>query len=173
MSRLAVRTLKISLKRAWIPSVLEQYLAYFVVEGACNTKVLYGLLRYMCSIHGGEKVPNFLNRKNEAFKRLNAVTDWHYCERWALVEDIGMLRYSPLGKKTSCGPLGHLGVHSPTSLQNAMFYYNGENYALRGIGEQYRLAVSQRIQSWLVCVYRERINNQSGGIGGFNIPNKI
>ena len=56
------------------PKVLEQCLAYFVVEGTHNTKgepykpdtiyqVLCGLLRYMRSIHGGEKVPNFLNKK--------------------------------------------------------------------------------------------------------------
>ena len=32
----------------------------------------------MRSIHGGEKVPNFLNKRNEAFKRLHAVTDRHY-----------------------------------------------------------------------------------------------
>ena len=38
MSRLAVRTMKISLKRAWIPSILERCLAYFVVEGTRNTK---------------------------------------------------------------------------------------------------------------------------------------
>ena len=38
MSRLAVCTLKISLKRAWIPSILERCLAYFIVEGTCNTK---------------------------------------------------------------------------------------------------------------------------------------
>ena len=71
------------------PKVLERCLAYFVVEGTRNTKgepykpdtiyqVLCGLLRYMRSIHGGEKVPNFLNKRNEAFKRLHAVTDRHY-----------------------------------------------------------------------------------------------
>ena len=43
---------------------------------------------------------------------------------------------------------GALGVHSPTSLQNAVFYYNGKNFALRGIGEQYRLKVLQLVREY-------------------------
>ena len=71
---------------------------------------------------------------------------------------------------------GALGVHSPTSLQNAVFYYNGKNFALRGIGEQYRPKVSQLVREYNPgrYVYTEnRSKNRSGGIGDFNVLSKI
>ena len=57
-----------------------------------------------------------------------------------------------------------------------MFYYNGKNFALRGIGEQYRLKVSQLVREYNPdrYVYTENgSKNRSGGIGDFNVPNKI
>ena len=57
-----------------------------------------------------------------------------------------------------------------------MFYYNGKYFALRGIGEQYRLKVSQLVREYNPdrYVYTENgSKNRSGGIGDFNIPNEI
>ena len=101
------------------PIVLERCLAYFVVEGTCNTKgepfkpdtiyqILCGLFRYMRSIHGGEKVPNFLNKRMKA-KRLHAVTDRHY-RKLREVGIGGRRRHAEVftpEEETSCGPLGH------------------------------------------------------------------
>ena len=48
-----------------------------------------------------------------------------------------------------------------------MFYYNGKNFALRGIGEQYRLKVSQLVREYNPdrYVYTENgSKNRSGGL---------
>ena len=92
----------------------------------------------------GEAVPNFLSRKNLAFRELNAATDRHYRE----------LRASGVGtEKKSAQPLteeeverlwslGILGSHSPKAPLNAVFFLNGVNFALHD-SEHYGLKVSQ------------------------------
>ena len=171
------------------PIVLERCLAYFVVEVTRNTKgepykpdtiyqILCGLLHYMRSIHGGKKVPNFLNKKNQGFRRLHAVTDRHY-RKLREVGIGGRRQHAEVvtpEEENQLWTTRVLGVHSPTSLQNAVFYYNGKTFALRGIGEQYRLEVSQLVREYSPdrYVYTEnRSKNRSGGIGDFNVPNKI
>ena len=66
-------------------AVLNKWLTKFVLEGTrrrpCPPDTIYvllcGLYRYIQSLFG-ESVPNFLSRKNLAFKELNAATDRHY-----------------------------------------------------------------------------------------------
>ena len=79
-----------------------------------------------------------LNKKNDAFKRLHGVADRHYRK----LQEVGINWW----KTSACCSItpeeenqlwttGVLGVHSPTSLQIAVFYYNGKNFVFRGIGE--------------------------------------
>lgn len=141
------------------PQVLERWLAYFVVEGTRNTKgepyqpdtiyqILCGLSRYMRSIHGRENVPD---KKHDAFKRLHAVTDRHYRK----------LREAGIGGKCKHAAVftpeeenqlwctGVLGIHSPTSLQNAVLLQWQEFCPLRDRRAVWAesVAASQRIQS--------------------------
>ena len=107
--------------------MLNQWLTKFVLEGTRTDgrpyppdtiyALLCGLYRYMQSLFG-EAVPNFLSRKNLAFRELNAATDRHYRE----------LRASGVGtEKKSAQPLteeeverlwslGILGSDSPKAL---------------------------------------------------------
>ena len=87
-----------------------------------------------------------------------------------------MLRYSPQRKKNSFGQLGHWQFILQQACKMPCFFYNGKNFALRGIGEQYRLKVSQLVRKYNPdrYVYTENgSENRSGGIGDFNVPNKV
>ena len=91
------------------------------------------------------------------------------------MEDVSMLWSSPQRKKTTCGPRG---IRSSFSNKPAKchVYYNGKNFALRCIGEQYRLKVLQLVREYNPDRYVHKENgskNRSRGIGDFNVPNKI
>ena len=66
-----------------------------------------------------------------------------------------------------------LGVHSPESLFNTVFYYNGKECCLRG-GEEHRsLKLSQFKKVPFGYIYTENgSKNHSGGLGNITTPNK-
>lgn len=48
-------------------------------------------------------------------------------------------------RRMSCEKKGILGTHYPKALLNAVFFYNGKNFFLRGVQEHYNLTFAQLI----------------------------
>ena len=166
--------------------MLNRWLTKFVLEGTRRTDgrpyppdtiyaLLCGLYCYIQSLFG-EAVPNFLSRKNLAFRKLNAATDRHYRELRASGEDTEKKSAQPLTEEEveRLWSLGILGSDSPKALLNAVFFLNGVNFALRD-SEHYGLKVSQitKMPNEDGYVYREYgSKNRSGGLQDFRVPNK-
>ena len=68
---------------------------------------------------------------------------------------------------------GIIGVSTPESLFNAIFYYNGKVCCLRGGEEHRNLKITQFTKNESGYIYTENASkNRSGGINQFNIENK-
>ena len=98
-------------------------------------QLLSGILRYMRAENSS--CPNFLDKRDPAFKSLHGTLDVHF--RKLHESGIGRkVRHTELITKDEENKLwssGEMGTDSPTALQNAVFYYNGKNFCLRG-GEE-------------------------------------
>ena len=77
---------------------------------------------------------------------------------------------------------GVLNIHTPKGLLNAVFFYNGKNFCLRGGQEQRNLRFSQVKRELCVIEGRELTSyvyteygskNHQGGFNSFNLKNKV
>jgi hypothetical protein len=140
--------------------------------------LLSGLYRHVKEKNPNSDDLNFMDKKNQRFKELHSVCDRLYRD----------LRKKGIGANPKKAELitpederqlwetGVLGIHSPASLLNAVFYYNGKNFHLRGGQEHRFLSVSQiqRYQNPNRYVYIETgSKNRSGGINDYKLQNKV
>ena len=135
------------------PATLNAWLCRFVVETrnhkgkAYSPSTIYqlltALLRHMRTTNAG--CPNFLDKKNTHFRPLHGTLDSHF--RSLHEQGIGrQLKHSEVISKDEENRLwtsGVLGISTPTSLFNAVFFYNGKNFCLRGGEEHRQLHISQ------------------------------
>ena len=168
------------------PKSLSTWLAKFAAETR-TTKgkpyppstlyhLLTGLLRYMRD--SNPDVPNFLDKKDRRFSVLHKSLDKIF--RDLRTNNIGTtVKHAEIFTAKEEDMLWEkevLGTHSPKALLNAVFYFNGKNFCLRG-GEEHRcLALSQicRQQNPDSYVYTELgSKNHKGTFTERNIPNKV
>ena len=162
-------------------SVLDYWLAAFILEarrqdgnyypGNTVRNILAALFRYMKENLGVKNAPNFIDRaQREAnFPRLHNALDRH----------LKMLRNSGIGVEINRASvittdmenrlweLGILGTHSGQALLNAVFFYNGKNFLLRGVQEHVDLCFGQltRGTNPIRYTYVEHgSKNHSGGV---------
>ena len=89
--------------------------------------------------------PNFMDRKNTQFQGLHGTLDNVF--RKLHENGIGAkVKHAEVITKDEENQLwdsGVIGIDSPRSLQNAVSYYNGKNFCLRGGEECRQLKISQ------------------------------
>ena len=122
--------------------------------------------------------PNFLDKKDPAFKQLHGTLDSHFRK----------LHESGLGRKVKHAELitkedenklwatGEMGRDSPRALQNAVFFCNGKNFCLRGGEEHRNLKVSQfeRLGDPDRYLYHENCSkNRSGTFRQLHVDSKV
>ena len=172
------------------PEVLCHWLCKFVVTprngigekyapGTLHA-ILGGLRRHQKDVNpaAGHADFNFMAKDNTIFKELHSVCDHTYRN----------LRKVGIGAKPkqseTLGPedeemlwsSGVLGSESPQALLNAVFFYNGKNFLLRGGEEHRNLKISQlqRMTNPDRYVYVETgSKNKQGGINDIRQENKI
>ena len=138
------------------------------------SNILSSLYRY--SREHDPECPNFLNRRNVAFKELNVAIYVHYRE----LHQAGVgaiVRHAPVVEDYEGEMLWEkniLGDHSPLALQRAVFFYVGKVFCLRGGEEQRGLKTSQLVRSYNPDCYTY-VENGSKNRSGANlrVTNKV
>ena len=128
-------------------------------------QLLTGLLRHMRS--GNPSAPNFLEKTSPTFFQLHTVIDNHFKE----------LRQQGVGSESKHAEIiskeeedmlwksGVMGTHSPQALFNAVFFFNGKNFCLRGGQEHRGLKLSQFKKKDDKYIYTENASkNHQGGL---------
>ncbi len=168
------------------PATLNMWLSRFAVETR-NTKgefyppsslcqLLTGLLRHMRTIN--PNCPNFLEKTNPQFKVLHGTLDVHFrrlheCGIGRKTNHAQLISKEDENKLWSCGILG---TSTPRSLLNAVFFYNGKNFCLRGGDEHRHLRLSQlkRLSDPDHYVYYENCSkNRAGTFRQKHVENKV
>ena len=135
------------------PTLLSKWLSRFVAETrnakgdpytpSTLNQLLASLLRHMRTAN--PNTPNFMDKKNTHFQGLHGTLDNVF--RKLHENGIGRkVKHAEIITKDEENQLwesGELGTKTPRSLQNAVFYYNGKNFCLRGGEECRQLKVSQ------------------------------
>ena len=138
------------LVKPYPPAILDQWLAAFIIEvrkadGNHYTPdslqcILAGVQRHLRE-NLGRNAPNIIDKKNDLFP----------LKRHALDQQLRFLRKNGIGVQKKRAPVitrevedqlwasGTLGLDSPTSLLNAIFFLNGNKFVLRGVSEHYNL----------------------------------
>ena len=165
------------LSKPYPPAVIDQWLAAFIVE----VRKSYGNYYSPTSLNGilagiqrrlreslGRAAPNIVDTNNTLFPK----------KRNALDQQLRHLRKIGVGVTKKRAPVitanqeaqlwetGTVGIHSPEALLNAMFFYNGKNFCLRGVSEQQELRFNQihmlrKPRSIQYCEHGSK-NNQGG-----------
>ena len=142
------------LEKPYPPAVLDQWLAAFIMEARKGDRSYYTPSSLNCLLAGfqrhlrlnlGRAAPNIIDKKNNLFpKKRNALDQQLRCLRKM---GIGIAkRRAPViteDQETQLWDAGVIGFHSPEALLNAIFFYNGKNFCLRGIVEHKDLRFSQ------------------------------
>ena len=138
-------------------SVVDQALAAFVLEakrmdgnyypGTTIRNILSAIHRVMKANLGAVNVKSFIDKKERErfYPQLNSALDRQL--RMLQMNGIGVGRkraqvITP-GIEQQLWIKGILGLHSPQSLLNTVFFYNGKNLCLREIQENFNLKFSQ------------------------------
>ena len=113
------------------------------------------------------KSPNFLDKKNPAFKQLHGTLDVHF--RRLHETGIGRrVKHAEVISKEEEDRLWRqncMGAAAPRGLLNAVFYLNGKNFCLRG-GEEHRnvkLSQLQRLSQPDRWIYHENCSKNRAG----------
>ena len=166
-------------------TILCKWLSHFVAETrngkgeeytpATIHQLLASLLRHMRN-HNPD-TPNFMDKKNTQFQGLHGTLDNVF--RKLHENGIGAkVRHAEVITKDEENQLwdsGVIGTDSPRSLQNAVFYYNGKNFCLRGGEECRQLKISQiqRVHSPDGYIYHEFVSkNRQGTFWQLHLANK-
>ena len=137
-------------------------------------QLLCGLQHHMLSMN--PTATKFMDQKNPAFRELHNTCDNRY--RTLHKEGIGSdVHHAPLITQEEEDQLwsnGVIGTSTPKALQNAVFYYIGKRFCVRGGDEQRQLGPSQFVRSANCYTYYERgSKNITGGIKDLNKENKV
>lgn len=130
---------------------------------------------------------NIMDTKDQLFQRLHAVRDtvYHALHKEGVGTTREQARIITYEEKEQLWVLGILGTHTPQALLNAVFYYNGLHFALRGGQEHRELKRSQLAYKQLpnpsnpaekveCFVYTEHgSKNRSGTVSQQYVPNKV
>ena len=156
-------------------TTLCKWLSHFVAETrngkgeeyspASLNQILAGLLRHMRS--SNPDTPNFMDKKNTHFKGLHGTLDnihrkLHENGKGTKVKHAEVITRD---EEDQLWDSGELGITNPRSLQNAVFYYNGKNFCLRGGEECRQLKISQleRVFNPDGYVYHEYVSKNRQG----------
>ena len=138
-------------------SDLNYWLSRFIVEvrrtdgkphpASSISNLLAGLYRH-CREYNAD-CPNFMNRKDPAFRDLNGTFQVRYRELresgvGAVVKHAAVVTPE---EEDALWALKVLGDHDPLALQRVVFFYVGKTFCLRGGEEQRSLKPSQFIRS--------------------------
>jgi len=140
--------------------------------------LLCGLQRYMKE---KKYAFNIMNRDHPEFKRLFHTCDNYFRELRS--EGVGAEEHetevvSP-EEESKLWETGVLSAETPKGLLNAVFFYNGKNFLLRGGAEHRSLKFSQLTRSFnadgsLHFTYTENSSkNRCGGFNQLNVKNKV
>lgn len=138
-------------------AIVDRTLSAFVIEarrvdgnfypGNTLKNILSALFRVMKEQQGAVNVVSFMEKasREKVYPQLNNAFD----------RQLRMLRSSGIGIERKRAQvitpdirqqmwrMGVLGYHSPEALLNAVFFYNGQNFCLRGVQEHYNLRFTQ------------------------------
>ena len=168
------------------PAILDQWLAAFIIEvrkadGNYYTPdslqcILAGLQRHLRS-NLGRSAPNTIDKKNDLFS----------LKKHALDQQLRFLRANGIGVQKKQAPVitrdteqklwdtGTLGLDSPTSLLNAIFFLNGKNSTLRGVSEHFNLSFGSILHKSSpdhIHYIEHGSKNNSGGLEEHNLTVK-
>ena len=132
---------------------LQKWLCRFVIEArkqdgepyppSSLQNLLSGILRYMRGLHGD--TPDFLSKKDWRFRELRGTMEAVYSD--LRKKGIGAeVKHTPVITKEEEDRLWaakELGTHTPKQLLQAVFFYVGKVFCLRGGVEQRGLKISQ------------------------------
>ena len=145
------------------PEVLNKYLSLFAVEArktngdsyppATLHQLLCGILRHMRAINS--ECPNFLDKKDGKFKKLQSTLDslFHNLHSEGIGKQIKHAEIFTSDNEVKLWESGVVGLSTPTSLQNAVFYTIGKMFCLRGGQEHRSLKLSQLGQKSQIAIY--------------------
>ena len=161
--------------------IVDYWLAAFILEarrkdgefypGNTVRNILAAIFRAMKANMGAVNVTNFIDKKQQEmyFPRLHNSLDRH----------LKMLRSNGVGvahkraevitveMENKFWTIGLVGSHSPKALLNAIFYYNGKNFMLRGVQEHHTLRFSQIVRGYQpnkYTYYEHGSKNHQGGV---------
>ena len=161
------------------PNALSECLCKFILETRTAkgdhyaprtlNMILAGLHRYVQDKNPNKAQMNFMQKDNPAFKSLRCTCDRLY--RQLRSKGIGLnpkqAQIITTEEENKLWESGVLGTDSPRALLNAVFFYNGRNFLLRG-GEEHRflrLSQFQRYSNPDRYEYTESgSKNNSGGL---------
>ena len=157
------------------PAVLTLHLSRYALETRKENgepyppktihQLLCGLLRHMKDMNTG--CPNFLDKQDTRFKKFQGTLDSHFHNLHAsgLGREVKHARVLSKDDEEKLWKSGVLGISSPRSLQNAVFYSVGKVFSLRGGVEMRSLSISQikRYQDPDRYVYTENVSKTNSG----------
>ncbi len=166
------------------PTALNYWLKRFAVEARKTNGELYppktlyllfsSLLRYMRSKK--PECPNILSKDCHLFDGLHNTLDGLF--RKLRSEGVGSSSKNaePFTKEeeNTLWKDGIMGTHSPQSLLNAIFFYNGKRCCLRGGEEHRNLKLSQfwKIENGYIIYTENTSKNHSGSFKQLHLENK-
>ena len=161
--------------------VVDRTLAAFIIEvrkaagtyypGASLKNILAALHRKMKECQGAIHVTTFLNAKlcEKYYPQLNNALDRQL--RFLRQNGIGIehmrAEIITLSTEEKLWEDGIIGISSPQMLLNAVVFYIGKNFCLRGVQEHHKLSFSQLVRASNPSRYTYLVfgsKNRSGGI---------
>ena len=162
---------------------LNKWLSFFVIETRNNKgeryppktiyQLLSSLLRHMRTLNPG--APNFLEKSNHAFKKLHNIMEYLFQElsKEGVSAETKHAEIVTKDEENLVWSSGVMGMHAPKALLNAVFYYNGKNFCLRGGQEHWDLKLSQFTRKEDHYLYTEYSSkNRQGGWAQMRLEKK-
>ena len=140
--------------------MVDYWLATFVLEARRkdgefyppNTvrNILAAIFRHKKANLGARNVPSLVNKKEREinYPRLHNAMDGHFKQLRCMGVGVQHTRAQviTLEDENKLWSMGILGTHSPKSLLNTVFFYNGKNFMLRGVEEHFSLRFGQLVR---------------------------
>lgn len=174
------------LDKLYPPPILDKWLAAFIMEVRRTDGGPYTPVSMNCIISGiqrhlrfkfGVNAPNICEKKSTVFPLKCNALEARF--RQLRADGVGVVRKrAPVVTEDDENTLWERGVMSfetPQSLLNAVFYYNGRNFCLRGIREHHNLHFSQIVRLTNPDRYQyieHGSKNNAGGVDEFKLDVK-
>ena len=166
--------------------LLNKWLSRYVVETrgekgrayppATIHNLLCGLQHHMLALN--PVAARFLDKKNPTFKELQGTLDnlFRRLHEGGAGRQVKHAEVITKQDENQLWDSGELGTKHPKALQNAVFYYNGKNFCLRGGVEHRELKISQLQRTFEPSgyIYHEYVSkNQSGTYQQLHLQSKV